>query len=69
MLSLSSHLSVKAPVILGSVTIFGVLSYVLTPEEKWLPRDKIMQAMHAADGSGNSSEEDIPGGNVLVRSV
>jgi len=38
-----------ACVIFGSVTIFGILSWYFTPEEKWLSRQQVMQALHAAD--------------------
>ena len=36
--------------IFGAVTIFGIVSYFVIPEEKWLPREKIIQALHTADG-------------------
>jgi translation initiation factor 5B len=39
----------QACVIFGSVTIFGILSWYFTPEEKWLSRQQVMQALHAAD--------------------
>ncbi|KAI5116859.1 hypothetical protein M0805_009169 [Coniferiporia weirii] len=39
-----------ACVIFGSVTVFGLLSYFLTPEDKWLPREAIINALNAADG-------------------
>lgn len=32
-----------APVILGAVTIFAVVAYILTPESKWLSRARIQQ--------------------------
>ncbi|KIK55367.1 hypothetical protein GYMLUDRAFT_76583 [Collybiopsis luxurians FD-317 M1] len=39
-----------ACVILGAVTIFGILSWYFTPEEQWLRREQILQALHSADG-------------------
>lgn len=30
-----------APVIFGAVTIFGIVSYVVIPKEKWLKQEKI----------------------------
>ncbi|TDL29015.1 hypothetical protein BD410DRAFT_810858 [Rickenella mellea] len=55
-----------APVIFGAVTIFGVLSWYFTPAEKWLPREKIIQALHTADGDpqpfpeGERESGDVP---------
>ncbi|KAL5508585.1 hypothetical protein ACEPAH_6204 [Sanghuangporus vaninii] len=43
--------------IFGAATIFGVLSYIFTPEDKWLPREKIVQALHAADGDNGYNAE------------
>ncbi|KAK2462762.1 hypothetical protein APHAL10511_005280, partial [Amanita phalloides] len=34
-----------ACVIFGCVTIFGILTWYFTPEEQWLPHDRIMQAL------------------------
>ena len=39
-----------APVIFGAVTIFGVLSWWLTPKEKWLRQEQIEQALRVAEG-------------------
>ncbi|KAG8756992.1 hypothetical protein FRC11_004878 [Ceratobasidium sp. 423] len=39
-----------AGVILGSVTIFGVLSWYFTPEEKWLRTSQAKQVYAGADG-------------------
>ncbi|KAJ7512465.1 amino acid transporter [Mycena galericulata] len=39
-----------APVIFGAVTVFGVASWYFTPEDKWLRRELVLQALHAADG-------------------
>jgi translation initiation factor 5B len=36
-------------VIFGAVTIFGIASWYLTPEHKWLRRELVLQALHAAD--------------------
>jgi len=38
-----------ACVIFGAVTIFGIASWFFTPEEKWLRREQVLQALHAAD--------------------
>ncbi|KAK0467779.1 uncharacterized protein EV420DRAFT_1616612 [Desarmillaria tabescens] len=45
-----------ACVIFGSVTIFGVLSWYFTPEDKWLRREHVLQSLKAADG--NASNDD-----------
>ncbi|KAJ3783601.1 hypothetical protein GGU10DRAFT_428938 [Lentinula aff. detonsa] len=34
-----------ACVIFGAVTIFGIFSWCIIPEEKWLPREQILQAL------------------------
>jgi translation initiation factor 5B len=39
----------KASVIFGAVTIFGIMSWYFIPEEKWLSREQVLQALHAAD--------------------
>ncbi|KAJ3479047.1 hypothetical protein NLI96_g9334 [Meripilus lineatus] len=38
-----------ACVIFGAVTIFGILSWYLIPEENWLPREQVIQALQASD--------------------
>ncbi|OCH85527.1 hypothetical protein OBBRIDRAFT_858802 [Obba rivulosa] len=35
--------------IFGSVTIFGIVSWYFYPEDKWLRREQVLQALHAAD--------------------
>jgi len=35
----------KACVIFGSVTLFGILSWYLTPPEQWLRREIILKAL------------------------
>ncbi|KAJ7696692.1 hypothetical protein B0H17DRAFT_1158533 [Mycena rosella] len=40
-----------APVIFGIVTVFGVASWYFTPEDKWLRRELVLQALHPAEGS------------------
>jgi translation initiation factor 5B len=35
----------KACVIFGAITIFGVLTWYFTPEEQWLPHNRIIQAL------------------------
>jgi translation initiation factor 5B len=39
-----------APVILGAVTIFAVLTWYFTPASKWLRQEQIEQAMRTAEG-------------------
>ncbi|KAJ7921380.1 gamma-aminobutyric acid transporter, partial [Mycena leptocephala] len=39
----------QACVIFGAVTIFGIASWYLTPENKWLRRELVLQALQAAD--------------------
>lgn len=43
--------------IFGSVTIFGILSWFFTPEEQWLPREKVLQALHTADGAAQRIDD------------
>ncbi|KAJ3500376.1 hypothetical protein NLJ89_g9825 [Agrocybe chaxingu] len=38
-----------ACVIFGSITLFGILSWYLTPSEKWLRREHVLKALRAAD--------------------
>jgi len=38
-----------ACVIFGAITLFGVLTWYFTPEEKWLRREHVIQAIQAAD--------------------
>jgi len=38
-----------AVVIFGAVTIFGVASWYFTPEDKWLRRELVLQALRTAD--------------------
>lgn len=40
---------VQACVIFGAVTVFGIVTWYFTPEEKWLRREQVLQALHAAD--------------------
>ncbi|KAG8799436.1 hypothetical protein FRC17_007139, partial [Serendipita sp. 399] len=39
-----------APVILGAVTIFAILSWWLTPESKWLRYEHLKTTFEGADG-------------------
>lgn len=52
-----SNIVPQAVVIFGAVTIFGIISYFVIPEEKWLPREKVEQALHTADGNPESIDE------------
>ncbi|KAI0662858.1 hypothetical protein C8Q70DRAFT_1042556 [Cubamyces menziesii] len=38
-----------ACVILGAVTIFGIISWYIIPEDKWLRREQILQQLRVAD--------------------
>ncbi|KAG7096509.1 hypothetical protein E1B28_003938 [Marasmius oreades] len=40
-----------ACVIFGAVTLFGILSWYFTPEEKWLRREVILQGLRNTEGS------------------
>ncbi|SJL01358.1 uncharacterized protein ARMOST_04678 [Armillaria ostoyae] len=46
-----------ACVIFGAVTIFGVLSWYFTPEDKWLRREHVLQSLKAADGTATPSTD------------
>ena len=39
----------QACVILGAVTLFGVASWYLVPEDKWLRREQVLRQLKAAD--------------------
>lgn len=41
----------KACVIFGAVTIFAILTWYFTPEDQWLPHDRIAQALEVTDDS------------------
>lgn len=41
-----------APIIMASVTIFGLVSYFVMPEDRWLPRDRIS---HFIDSKGTAT--------------
>ncbi|KAG8986330.1 hypothetical protein FRB94_010216 [Tulasnella sp. JGI-2019a] len=43
-------------VIFGAITIFGLLSYWFTPEERWLPREKIREMCDGANGMVGEAE-------------
>jgi translation initiation factor 5B len=36
-------------VIFGVITIFGAMSWYFTPEEKWLSKEQVLQALHSAN--------------------
>jgi hypothetical protein len=40
-----------SPVIFGAITIFGFLTWLLTPEEKWLPAARLAK-IRELDGGG-----------------
>lgn len=50
------HLLGQAGVILGAVTIFGILSWYFIPEHKWLRRQQVIRALNATDQSVPSQE-------------
>ena len=41
----------KACVIFGAITVFAVLTWYFTPEEQWLPHNRIIQALEMTDDS------------------
>ncbi|KAJ6622580.1 hypothetical protein B0H10DRAFT_2187489 [Mycena sp. CBHHK59/15] len=45
-----------ACVIFGSVTVFGIASWYLTPEDKWLRRELVLKALHTADEPESTKE-------------
>ena len=46
---MDDQFAIQAPVILGAVTIFGVLSWYLIPEHKWLRRSLVEQQLLTAN--------------------
>ena len=42
-------ISFQACVILGAVTIFGILSWYFIPEDKWLRREVVLQSLQATN--------------------
>lgn len=56
-MSIVPHLFGQAGVILGAVTIFGILSWYLIPEQKWLRREQVLRALNVSDQSMPSQEE------------
>jgi len=39
----------EATVIFAAVSIFAVLSWYFTPEDKWLRKDQVLKALEATD--------------------
>lgn len=52
-----------APVIMGIVTVFGVVSWWVVPAEKWLPSQRIREVLEADERSGEGEGE--RGGQVI----
>lgn len=53
-----------APIIMASVTIFALISYIVMPEESWLPRNRIshfIDSKGAVDSRVEETVEEIPG--------
>ncbi|KAI1788965.1 hypothetical protein LXA43DRAFT_1183593 [Ganoderma leucocontextum] len=48
-----------APVILGVVTIFGILSWYFVPADKWLRREQVLQQLKVADEPLEGNESDV----------
>lgn len=49
---------------MASVTIFALISYIVMPEESWLPRNRIshfIDSKGAGDGRVEETVEEIPG--------
>ena len=45
-----------APIIMASVTIFGLVSYFVMPEDRWLPRDRISHFIDSKGATGTATE-------------
>lgn len=43
------NISLKTGVVFGIITIIGLLSWVLIPEEKWMRSERIMAMYEAVD--------------------
>jgi hypothetical protein len=54
-----------APVIMGGVTIFALISYWVMPEEAWLPRNRISHFIktrgEGAEGTAAETEQEEEG--------
>ncbi|QKX63629.1 uncharacterized protein TRUGW13939_10800 [Talaromyces rugulosus] len=46
-----------APVIMGAVTILALISYWMTPEESWLPRNRISHFIHSKGEATETTTE------------
>jgi len=49
-----------ASVILGAVTLLGIFSWYIIPEEKWLRREQVLRALKATDGHDTSEHIQVP---------
>ncbi|KAG9027921.1 hypothetical protein FRB95_007050, partial [Tulasnella sp. JGI-2019a] len=64
---LFNGMAFMAGVIFGAITIFGVLSFWLTPVDRWLPREKIQEMCDGAnDISGAEEVPEIPQGSSRI---
>lgn len=53
--------------ILGAVTIFGILSWYFVPEHKWLRREQVLRALNVADEYIPSQEDSRDAGTLRRR--
>ncbi|PKY03821.1 amino acid transporter [Aspergillus campestris IBT 28561] len=49
-----------APIIMASVTVFALISYVVMPEEAWLPRNRISHFIDSKGASTTVEEVGVP---------
>jgi hypothetical protein len=47
--------SIDAPIIMGAVTVFALVSWWFTPENAWLPRERIEHFVESK-GEGDVAE-------------
>lgn len=46
-----------ACVIFGSVTVFGIISWWFTPEDRWLRRDLLLKGLETNDAPAEGTEQ------------
>lgn len=56
-----------APIIMASVTVFALISYVVMPEEAWLPRNRISHFIDSKGASTTVEEVGVPRGEEQAR--
>lgn len=53
-------IGLDSPIIMASVTIFALISYVIMPEEAWLPRNRISHFVDSKGASTTVEEVGVP---------